>query len=402
MNIKNLLLIIVLVLFKINGYSQGKFEPGYIVTTENETVNGYINLSKLINNPNVLEFRNDQTADIKLYNPLEIKFISISGRSFKGGIFSFVNSGKPDAVVSKDTLFIEVLISGVINLYSVGNSKPEMQFYIQKGKSAFIGLENKKQTDETGQSTAKSGLRLFQATLKTTMSDVKTMEGIVQDVVYTRKSISQAVSYYNSKKEMTIGYKARRNLEFSLLVGGKYLKYDFSNHAGDYIGKDQELILTDPDPTCFTPLLGIGLSTKRFGSQQKFSLYHSVLLAHLKYAYSFTRMIREDYYDIFYDSFDGYTISYVLQPRYHFNLTNRRIKPFVEAGLSVTLLTLGDSESYKDEYFYEQFTHVEIYRSQPILCLMIGAGVDYKGTSFGLDFDYYPYKAFSMKFGFKL
>jgi hypothetical protein len=168
------------------------------------------------------------------------------------------------------------------------------------------------------------------------------------------------------------------------------------------MSEGQELVLTDPDPTCFTPLFGIGLSTKRFGSQKKFSIYHSVLLAHLKYSYSFTGMIREDYYDIFYDSFNGYTISYALQPRYHFNLTNRRIKPFVEAGLSITLLTLGDSESYKDEYFYDEFTHVEIYRSQPILYLMIGAGVDYKRTSVGLSFDYYPYKAFSMKFGFKL
>ncbi len=402
MNIKNLLLIIVLVLFKINGYSQGKFEHGYIVTSENETVNGYINLSKLIINPKVLEFRTAQTADIKFYNPLEIKFISISGRSFKGGIYSFVNSGKPDAVASNDTLFIEVLISGVINLYSVGISKPEIQFYIQKGKSAFIGLENKKQTDETGLSTAKSGLKLFQATLLTTMLDVKTMEGIVQDVAYTRKSISQAVSYYNSKKEMTIGYKARRNFVFSALGGVKYTKYDFSNHAGGYMSEGQELVLTDPDPTCFTPLFGIGLSTKRFGTQKKFSIYHSVLLAHLKYAYSFTGIIREDYYDIFYDSFEGYTVSYSFLPRYKFNLTQRQIKPFVEAGLSLTLLTFGEYESYTDEFFYDESTHVETDRSIPNLSLMIGAGVDYKRTSVGLNFDYYPYKAFSMKFGFKL
>jgi hypothetical protein len=401
MNIKNLLLIIVLVLFKINVYSQGKFEPGYIVTSEIETVNGYINLSKLINNPNVLEFRTDQTADMKFYNPLEIKFISISGRSFKGGIFSFVNSGKPDAVVLKDTLFIEVLISGVINLYSAGRAEPETQFYIQKGKSPLIGLVNIKQPAESGQSKDKSGLKQFQLILLANMADLKNMEALVPDVVYTRKSVSQVISYYNNKKGMTLG-KARRNYVFSFIGGGKYIKYNFSEHAGDYLSEDQELVLTDTDPTCIAPLFGIGLSTKRFGSQQKFSLYHSLILTHSKYTYSFTGQIREEYYEVFYDSFNGYTISYSLQPRYHFKVAGRRIKPFVEAGLSVNLFSIGDRESYIDEYFYNDITHVVTLKFQPFINLMAGAGVDYKRTSFGLGFDFYPYKALSMKFGFKL
>jgi hypothetical protein len=132
MKYTQILLIVVLILSGKPTWSQEKFRPGFIITAQQDTINGFI------------RYKSDQTASVSCHfmkttedEAKEYLPTTINAYGFQEGKFyiskTVMQEGKPTAV------FLEFLIRGAVNIYSLtDNTGP--RYFAETGKDGLIEL----------------------------------------------------------------------------------------------------------------------------------------------------------------------------------------------------------------------------------------------------------------------
>jgi len=116
-------------------YGQDNYKQGYIITNQNDTVTGWINLRTNNNNQKQCEFKPDLKLATKIYLPNDI-----AG-------YRFINEGK--YYVSRDIhlngnsqkVFLEFLVKGIMNLYYYEDDVVYYFFENQDGKMEVISQQ---------------------------------------------------------------------------------------------------------------------------------------------------------------------------------------------------------------------------------------------------------------------
>jgi hypothetical protein len=78
------------------------------------------------------------------------------------------------------------------------------------------------------------------------------------------------------------------------------------------------------------------------------------------------------------------------------------MKPYAEAGITVSVPVIKNNEAYEEKYFYAQTTRSELQTRNGGISLTAGAGINYRRFSAGFDYGTGWYKSISMKVGVKL
>ncbi|WP_224999361.1 outer membrane beta-barrel protein [Cesiribacter sp. SM1] len=129
---KSALIALMALFLSLNAYAQSNYRPGYIITIKGDTVAGFINYKGNKSSAKSCEYKKGLSGDVITYKPFDLKgYGFVNDKFFQSiEIRSTDNNG-----VSKDQLFVEVLVRGVVSLY-----RDPSAFYIAKGDSTLHKL----------------------------------------------------------------------------------------------------------------------------------------------------------------------------------------------------------------------------------------------------------------------
>lgn len=229
--------ILLLILFlrgQING--QIEFVSAYIINANNEKLDCQIKDLDWTYNPRSFEYRFNDSTEILIGEPLQIKEFGIKDKS------KFV-SYKLNVNSDSDPVFLKVLIEGAANLYAFENDK-KLQFYYTKDNSQTDRLKT------LNRSNYKSRLQKSVSCKKRQLSKVSSMQ-------YTVASMKKHFLTYNKcANHAVVEYEINREKDFlnislkpglrSRGLGFRHASFersvDFGNKLGYTFGIEAEVI----------------------------------------------------------------------------------------------------------------------------------------------------------------
>jgi hypothetical protein len=128
------LLTLTLLVGTANLFGQSDFQPGYIITNASDTLYGLIDNRSELRNMRVCHFKQTETSD-----PVEYLPGTIQGYRFNTGKFFISKSLNTKNV--KDTVFVEFLLNGIVNLYYYKNLDFNA-YYIEEAGKELVELES--------------------------------------------------------------------------------------------------------------------------------------------------------------------------------------------------------------------------------------------------------------------
>lgn len=268
-----------LVLFIVSEliHAQDFFEPGYIVTLENDTIPGQIKNSSPLNNSVSCVFKQDSDGEVIHYKPGEIKrYQFIDNKCFVS---------KNLTIDNKDTAFFaEILLDGILDLYYVYYD--EFYQYLFENEDGEILLLKKDQRlvgrNEEMMEDMQQEYRNI-GSLKYMMNDYPEIHPRIENFSFQQKSMVNLVKDYHNGvcteyECIDFTKKSKRPLMYVLpSIGIAYNTFYFSGNF-DYLteasGRSESSIEFG-----FTYGINMPLANKR--------LWLETRLKHSSYNYSF-------------------------------------------------------------------------------------------------------------------
>lgn len=116
----------------IDCFGQNDWKPGFVIENSGDTLTGYIDFRDSRSNSMQCIFKRGMDAEAQAFRPVDLK-----SYRFTDGIF-FI-SGKIKTGESEDTVFLQFLIQGKVNIYHFKDN--EDRYFIEKD-SALYELNN--------------------------------------------------------------------------------------------------------------------------------------------------------------------------------------------------------------------------------------------------------------------
>ncbi|MBN2349147.1 MAG: hypothetical protein JXJ22_09935 [Bacteroidales bacterium] len=127
-------LCLALIIFSIQfSFGQKEYKPGYIISNNNDTISGFINLKSNYSNSLECDFKKTKEEKPLIYSPDEI-----SGYRIENSKFYVSREVKIDSL--KTRVFLEYLVDGIVDLYYYRELTRE--FYFIEKDSVLIQLSN--------------------------------------------------------------------------------------------------------------------------------------------------------------------------------------------------------------------------------------------------------------------
>lgn len=382
MRIKILVIASIFFFFKTASFAQNKFIQGYIITSNKDTVRGFIDnsvLNKRVGNS--LVFKKDQTdKNVEKFSPASIKgfyvqptdeyYTSQEVTMDKKSVELNSLENNPLPHYSKESVFLKVLVKGKASLFYYVDEKFKEHFFLQKDSEPIFELaylvylvrENYSVTDEK-----------FKKQMSELLTECPKLS--YKSLTYKEGSLKKAIQAYNLCTNSTGNYASiekKADIKYGLFVGMSSAQ---GNLSGDIpittlasVPKVQNIAF---NPS-LSPVIGVSISMKPKWLQELLSLnfdcfYH-------KHAYVSEQTL---------SNFDKYAMnlsfSYLtITPSVSFVMKGK-IAPYLKAGVNFSILN-----NYKNIYDYnvtigttnypqkkEPFEKFQNYRTGP----MIGLGV---------------------------
>ena len=132
--------------------AQSVFKNGYIITNQNDTINGLVDYRGEIRNMRVCKFKKDERSDVQTYMPGSIK-----GYRFTEG--KYFISKYIETKSFTDTVFVEFLLKGVSNLYYYNNANYS-SYFIESDEGQLLELiDQEEMVEENGVTYIKKNTR---------------------------------------------------------------------------------------------------------------------------------------------------------------------------------------------------------------------------------------------------
>ncbi len=160
----------------INIFAQNNFLPGYVVTFDNDTIEGFVEKSNARRMYSHCNFKRKE--NIIKYSPNQIKAYSFS-------------NGKPYISQIVDSSFVEALVLGTISLYRYGSS-----FIVQKDDQKHTLTYSKKEEIVDGKLMVKHD-NMWRNILSYLSSDCPSTQKSLATVSFNEKKLTKFVIQFN-------------------------------------------------------------------------------------------------------------------------------------------------------------------------------------------------------------
>jgi hypothetical protein len=223
-------------------YGQKNIIPGAIITHQGDTTKGYIDYRNWQRNPRGIGFQQSDEGKAEILFPLDIKgfivqdayYLSAIVQSEKG--FKETRDFDPRPKLEKDTVFLQLLVSGPRSLYYLKNEWGNENFYI-KNDSVFTLLEYKQYLIQVeGKILTRENTR-FRGQLRVYFNDTLTQQSALDNIQYNRKDLTKAFQDYYLKKDDKASFIRQQDrvvIKPGILAGFSNSSIYFSPQVEDY------------------------------------------------------------------------------------------------------------------------------------------------------------------------
>lgn len=213
---KHFFVALIVLILSAQAYSQSYFKPGYIVTNQNDSINGYINYRSNKKNTFECEFKTDKNADAQKYSANDI----MAYRFLEGKYYVSQKLHPNDS----SNIFLEYLIDGIVDIFYYCDSKGE-HYLIQKENESLVELTNEyKPVYKNGNQFAYNS-KQYVGILKSTFKDCPQILDDVEDVSFYQNQLIRITKAYHNKvceDESCIVYSKRKSklhFNYGVIVG---------------------------------------------------------------------------------------------------------------------------------------------------------------------------------------
>lgn len=131
----NLIVFFTIIFVHVTLFGQADFSHGYLILNSNDTLYGYIDLRDSKYNSQICRFRENMDSEIHEYRPFNIK-----AYYFDIGKFYISKVIKLNSAI--DTVFVEYLVDGVVNLYYYKDEKNIYYIFEKEGNEPVYITNN--------------------------------------------------------------------------------------------------------------------------------------------------------------------------------------------------------------------------------------------------------------------
>jgi hypothetical protein len=236
---KRLVSLFILFIFLCNAANaQHDFQPGYIVTNTNDTIQGFIDYGISRSNSVSCNFKKDSNGVVTPYSPNELKAYAFSGRNQY-----ITKSIKTETGFTN--FFLEYLVTGVLNLYYYNDMG--IEHYLVEQANTLYELKNDEVSFVDGGKTYYKRSNQYKGALAYLMKDVPGMAVEIQKTDFNTQSLIKLMEKYHkmSGRENYVVYwkqekkanDAKWKFSFGISAGFNYsvIKTSSASEAKSYV-----------------------------------------------------------------------------------------------------------------------------------------------------------------------
>jgi len=207
---------ILLTFFLLQGvfiFAQGNFKPGFVITNSGDTLRGWIDYRTPEMNSRICRFKaNLEDAEIQSFAPGEITGFRIpeEGKFYVTRTIE-IRAGQPQ------TVFLEFLVKGMLNLFFFPYERSELNFFIfedRLGNMTYTTQQSGIIENERGRFSREDNR--FREIIAHNFQEFKSVQQEVQNMNFDRRSmINFAVNYHDALctiGEECIVFEGRKSL----------------------------------------------------------------------------------------------------------------------------------------------------------------------------------------------
>jgi hypothetical protein len=230
MNLKaNLFLLFIITLCTLSVKSQNDFKAGFVVNNSNDTIIGLIAWKRNAANSMVCKFKMDENSNLITYEPKDIKCYGIDNQKL-------YISKVVDIENNIDTLFLEYLVSGIVDLYYLKRPRKELYFIEKDGKLFELTNDEKSFIDKNGVQYIGNSNK-YRGALKYLLSDSPELAAQISQTSFSLKSLIRiTVNYHKQVCDEYLCIDYTKPMNNSLFIepcfGAKYSKLAIKDMDG--------------------------------------------------------------------------------------------------------------------------------------------------------------------------
>lgn len=176
-------------------YAKYNYKPGYIITTNNDTIRGLIDFGSATHNTAHCVFRKDTSSTATDYSPTEL-----NGYGFSFNRHFLSKKVKLDSTSAPRSFFMEHLVNGVVDLYfadDIGTT----HFFIEQN-NVMYELKNEEVKIVENNITYTKRSEAYKRSLKYLLQDVPAISSDIDHTAFTRKALIALLEKYHKNGKM--------------------------------------------------------------------------------------------------------------------------------------------------------------------------------------------------------
>ena len=348
MSYQKLLLLLVISCFTLNSFGQKDYKRGYIITLDNDTIYGSVDLKSNYKNSRSCNFLSDEDQISKAFGPADIKAYRIENNKYYVARAITLNN-------NKEVVFLEFLVDGIVDLYYLKESTSEY-YFIEKDTALILLSNDEKKVIE--KSTVASG-KDDKVYLTTSNQYIGILKYLFQDSPEVMKEIPNTRFDYKPLINLTKDYHESVCKDYSCI------DYTKSTGMSVYLEPTVGLIhstmglkTSDDHAQDFNPYVGLAF---RFRNAKR--LYRWNFLTGINYS---SVEFRGDFENSIYSTpsqpIELHHIylkySYLSIPlTIEYALPARKLQPFFSASFNNIIILNSEYEVYKFDNTIPETTH---------------------------------------------
>lgn len=355
----------------ISLYAQSNYKQGYIITNENDTINGLIDFRTDRTNSNVCKFKKFEKSDEEIFHPGEI----LGYRFIKEMKYYVSRTIEIDKI--KQTVFLEYLVQGIKDLYFYPGEKDYYFIENEDGSLIPVTQEPEKIIDDKIKKDYK-----YKGALAYIFRDCKSVYKKIDKTILDRSSMIKLTRQYHSE----MCSPGEECIVFENDYKKVFFKFDFSLYGGfqnmEYIYGQTELIKFGSAKS-YSPIIGglVNVSNPRITKSLSFQA--GISLSSLKGLNEFTSGLTN--YEKF--NFDALMTGGSAGLKYTYS--EWKLRPSIEANINYCRLINTSTTLYSEKYIGNNINKSTnnnyISLSENYIGFNYGFGLNYqfkKGNSF--------------------
>lgn len=236
--------------------AQLNYQTGYIITHDNDTIEGLIHYGNWDKNPEVIAFRKHETAQLQKFRPSEVLGFSVHDEHYiSASVDSEYSNRKteslddnPNLELKRDSAFLLYIIKGEKSLLSFKNSYGNENYYIP-GKDGYDLLVYKRYMQSSTETLSQLSVvenETFKGQIILYLKDSEDIRGVAYKCRYTKQSLQGVFkNYYKTtdktyQKELS---KEKSKIELGVLAGISSTRLLFSSGVEYDFGLSQDVVL---------------------------------------------------------------------------------------------------------------------------------------------------------------